>query len=291
LHGEQQDMVISDGNLNTHSRVGSRSEAVHRLVCMEVWGGNSAAESTVEVPGFIGWVHSRPLQPATAGGDVYYLAVCSKGLLSRVVLADVAGHGQAISSTATTLRDLLRTHMNALDQSVLMWEMNEAFRSNDGGVQYATAAVFGYFCKTGELVFTNAGHPEALWYHAAEKTWDWLRDETPYRQAAMEGVPLGLIPGTDYVQSAVRLGEGDLLVLYTDGISESTNDTNDELGYDGLLHLAKQLPSNATDSPSAAGRALMRAVSAFRGTSPSLDDQSLVVLQQTSANMASYART
>jgi hypothetical protein len=29
-------------------------------------------------------------------------------------------------------------------------------------VRYATAAVFGYFCKTGELVFTNAGHPEAL---------------------------------------------------------------------------------------------------------------------------------
>jgi len=183
--------------------------------------------------------------------------------------------------------------MNALDQSVLMREMNEAFRSNDHteNVQYATAAVFGYFCKTGELVFTNAGHPEALWYHAAEKTWDWLHDETPYRQAAMEGVPLGLIPGTDYVQSAVRLGQGDLLVLFTDGISESTDETDNELGYDGLLQLAKQLPSHTTDSPSAAGQALMTAVSAFRGTSPSLDDQSLVVLQQTSANMASYAGT
>ncbi len=286
-------MVISDGNSNTHSRVGPSSEAVHRLVCTEVWGGNSVAESTVEVPGFTAWVHSRPLQPATAGGDVYYLAVCSKGLLSRVVLADVAGHGQAVSATATTLRDLLRKHMNALDQSVLMREMNEAFRSNDHteNVQYATAAVFGYFCKTGELVFTNAGHPEALWYHAAEKTWDWLHDETPYRQAAMEGVPLGLIPGTDYVQSAVRLGQGDLLVLFTDGISESTDETDNELGYDGLLQLAKQLPSHTTDSPSAAGQALMTAVSAFRGTSPSLDDQSLVVLQQTSANMASYAGT
>jgi len=283
-------MITSDGKLNTDARIDPPQESDHRLVCSEVWGGNSAAESTVEVPGFIGWVHSRPLQPATAGGDVYYLAVCSKGLLSRVVLADVAGHGQAISSTATTLRDLLRKHMNALDQSVLMREMNEAFRSNDGAVQYATAAVFGYFCKTGELVFTNAGHPEALWYHAAEKTWDWLRDETPYRQAAMEGVPLGLIPGTDYVQSAVRLGQGDLLVLYTDGISESTNDTDDELGYNGLLQLARTLPPHATNSPSAAGEALMTAVSAFRGTSPSLDDQSLVVLQQTSANRASYAR-
>ena len=285
-------MISSDGKLNTNASMGPPLESVHRLVCSEVWGGNSVVESTVEVPGFIGYVHSRPLQPATAGGDVYYLAVCSKGLLSRVVLADVAGHGQAVSATATTLRHLLRKHMNALDQSVLMREMNEAFRSNDDAqnVQYATAAVFGYFCKTGELVFTNAGHPEALWYHAAEKTWDWLHDETPYRQATMEGVPIGLIPGTEYLQSAVRLGQGDLLVLYTDGISESTDENDNELGYDGLLRLARTLPSNATDSPSTAGQALMTAVSAFRGTSRSLDDQSLVVLQQTSANMASYAR-
>jgi serine phosphatase RsbU (regulator of sigma subunit) len=245
----------------------------------------------VEVPGFISWVHSRPLQPATAGGDLYYLAVCSKGLLSRIVLADVAGHGQVVSATAVRLRNLLRKHMNALDQSVLMREMNDAFSGRDDleNVRYATAAVFGYFCKTGELVFTNAGHPEALWYHAAEKRWDWLHDETPYRQTTMEGVPLGLIPGTEYLQSAVRLGQGDLLVLYTDGISESTNEDGEELGYDGLLQLAKTLPLQTTKSPRALGQALVSAVSAFRGGSPDSDDQSLVVLQQTSDNMASYA--
>ncbi len=284
-------MSTSDGSLETPAETGPAGDRVHSLACTEVWGGNNIVDLTVEVPGFMGWVHSRPLQPATEGGDLYYLAVCSKGLLSRVVLADVAGHGQAVSATAVTLRDLLRKHMNALDQGILMQEMNEAFRREDDpvDVQYATAAVFGYFCKTGELIFTNAGHPSALWYHAAAKTWDWLHDETPYKQTTMEGVPLGLIPGTEYLQSAVRLGRGDLLVLYTDGISESTNDAGKELGYEGLLQLAKSLPVETTRSASAAGQALLSAVSAFRGGTPVFDDQSLVVLQQTADNMASYA--
>jgi phosphoserine phosphatase RsbU/P len=245
----------------------------------------------MKVPGFIGWVHSRPLDPATTGGDVYYLAVCSKGLLSRIVLADVAGHGQGVSATAATLRNLLRKHMNALDQSVLMQEMNEAFRRDDDleDVQYATAVVLGYFCKTGDLIFTNAGHPPPLWYHAAEKTWDWLHYETPYRQTRVEGVPLGLIPGTEYLQSAVRLGPGDLLVLYTDGISESTSEAGAELGYDGILQLAKSLPLQTATPPSAVGRALLSAVSDFRGGSLIFDDESLVVLQQTVDDMESVA--
>ena len=262
-----------------------------RLACAQIWGGNNIADLTVEVPGLLGWVYSRPLYPAATGGDVYYLGVCSKGLLSRIVLADVAGHGQIVSATALTLRNLLRKHMDAVDQSVLMRDMNEAFRREDDlkEAQYATAAVLGCSCATGELIFTNAGHPPPLWYHASEKTWDWLHDATPYRQTRIEGVPLGLIPGTEYLQSAVRLGPGDLLVLYTDGLSESTNEAGLELGYHGILGLAESLPLQTETSSSAMGQALLSAVSDFRGDSPALDDESMVVLQQTMDNQASYA--
>lgn len=75
-------------------------ETVLRLACSEVWGGNNVADQAVDVPGLRVWVHSKPLEPATFGGDVYYLSVCFKGLLSRVSLADVAGHGQLTSKTA-----------------------------------------------------------------------------------------------------------------------------------------------------------------------------------------------
>ena len=96
--------------------------------------------------------------------DVYYLTVSPPGLLSRIVLADVASHGQAVSATAATLCNLLRKHLNTLDQSVLLQEMNEAFCREDDREkeQPSTAGVFSNFRKTRDLILTNAGHPFAL---------------------------------------------------------------------------------------------------------------------------------
>jgi serine phosphatase RsbU (regulator of sigma subunit) len=111
-------------------------------------------------------------------------------LLSRIVLADVAGHGQAVSATTATFRNLLRKHMNTLDQSVLLQEMNEALCREDDRekVQCATAAVFSNFYKTRDLISTNAGHPFALWHDATGNTWDWPDNKAPYRHD--DGRPL-----------------------------------------------------------------------------------------------------
>jgi sigma-B regulation protein RsbU (phosphoserine phosphatase) len=250
----------------------------YRIACSEVWGGNTKADELVDMPGFTGLINSKPLEPATNGGDVYYLSVCDKGLLSRVVLADVAGHGEAVGQIAVTLRNLLRKYMNTLDQSGLMQDINESFASgNNESVQYATAAVLGYFIKTGELFFAMAGHPPALWYQAAQKRWDWLHEQISQSETSLSGVPLGLIPGTSYSQSAVQLGDGDVLVLYTDGITECRNEEDAELGYDGLLDLVRSLP---VEPSLATAQALLAAVEDFRGSAPNLDDRSVVVLQQ-----------
>jgi phosphoserine phosphatase RsbU/P len=265
---------------------GTKRKPAYRVACTEVWGGNTIADDLVEVPGLNGWVHSKPLEPATTGGDVYYLSVCDNGLLSRIVLADVEGHGDAAGAIAMTLRRLLRKYMNTVDQSALMREINEALgNENDGSVRYATAAVLGYYCKTGELVFANAGHPPALWYHASQKAWDWLHERTPHALGAVAGVPLGLIPGTGYEQTAVRLAKGDLLILYTDGVTECTNEAAKELGYEGLFELVRNLP---VEPSMATGQALLAAVEAFRGSEPFLDDQSVIVLQADGGNACSW---
>jgi hypothetical protein len=51
----------------------------------------------------------------------------------------------------------------------------------------------------------------------------------------VEGIQLGLIPGTQYWQNAASLEHGNLLILYADGISESTNEAGEELGDEGLM--------------------------------------------------------
>jgi Stage II sporulation protein E (SpoIIE) len=276
----QSPIPVVDANSTDHVGLGA-NQLGDGLGCTEVWGGNKRADKTVKLPGMTGLIHSKPVEPATMGGDVYYLSACDNHLLARVVLADVAGHGEAVGATALQLHKLLKKHINAFDQSALMREINEAFSSKKGGsVQYATAVVLTYYSRTGLLLFVNAGHPPTLWYHADQKTWDWLHERTPHAMRAIEGVPLGLIHGTEYEQTAVRLAAGDVLVLYTDGITECTDQTREELGYEGLLEILRSLP---IEPSIATAGALVEAVQRFRGPTPCCDDQSIVVLQQTDA--------
>lgn len=247
----------------------------HRLACFEVWGGNGKVAHPVELPGFVGWVHSEPFGPDSSGGDVHYFSVCSKGKVSRIALADVAGHGQAVSLVAERLRDALRKHADSWDQSALVRELSDAFHEGSVGVQFATAAVLGFYVQTRELLFTYAGHPPALWYRPAEGSWDMLCSSTPYARE-MADLPLGLIPGTTYSQTAVQLGANDVLVLYTDGITEVRDEAGNTLGQEGLLKLVRDAP---LASPAELGQALISGLEAFRGNAPRRDDETLIVLR------------
>src|SRR2546425_859313 len=138
--------------------MGKSSEGVARLACFELWGGNGKSAHEIELPGLLGWICCTPFGHATGGGDVHYMSVCSKGQVSRIALADVAGHGESASSLAERLRRVLQQHTDNWDQSALMRELNEAFQRDAKGVQFATAVVLGFYFGTGQLLFTNAGH-------------------------------------------------------------------------------------------------------------------------------------
>jgi sigma-B regulation protein RsbU (phosphoserine phosphatase) len=160
-----------------------------------------------------------------------------------------------------------------------MRELNDAFKQDVTGVHFATAVVLGYYLGTGELLFSNAGHLPLLWYHSRIGEWDWLEDRTPYAKD-VDGLPLGLISGTSYVQTAVELQAGDMLMLYTDGITETRNETGEELGRDGLLSLARELDLRSQRSTGAIANQLIREVRRFRGTSPQRDDETVILLQR-----------
>jgi sigma-B regulation protein RsbU (phosphoserine phosphatase) len=252
------------------------SRTVHRVACLEIRGGNRRESYSVELPGLSAWVSSRPLPPSTEGGDLHYMTVCGAGAISRVVLADVAGHGEIVSSVAERLRDGLRKHVNTWDQSILLQELNDSFLAGANGVQYATAFVLGHYVQSGEVLFTNAGHVPPLWYRADECKWVIINDSTAYAKE-VANLPLGLIPGTPYTQTVIQLGPGDLLVLYTDGISESRDASGRELGCDQLVSLASTLP---VESPDTAGEALFSCVEMFRGAVPATDDETIIVLRR-----------
>jgi sigma-B regulation protein RsbU (phosphoserine phosphatase) len=259
--------------------VSDYGEEVYRLACMELRGGNRAALYRAELPGLNAWVSCRPLYPATRGGDLYYLSVCSRGSVSRVTIADVAGHGEHVGPAAERLRDALREHANHWDQSDLIRRLNDSFFHASSGGEFATAILLSHYAGTGELLFTNAGHLPPLWHHAALGQWSFLQDTTPYSREIAD-LPLGLIPGTTYRQTAIRLEPNDLLLVYTDGVNESHDEQGEQLGLDRLLEMAGGLP---TGSASCASEEHLAPVARFRGAAPPVDDETVVALHSNPA--------
>src|SRR5437899_11480300 len=83
------------------------------MQCMEVWGGNQAVDSGVVMVGLDAWVFSRPFeQSQEGGGDVYYVSSCATGRITRLLVADVSGHGSAVCDVAGQLRSLMRRNIN-----------------------------------------------------------------------------------------------------------------------------------------------------------------------------------
>jgi sigma-B regulation protein RsbU (phosphoserine phosphatase) len=250
-------------------------EARHTLICNEVWGGNRKIVRTVQLPSVIAWVASVPLNEGEGGGDLYYMSVCDHDLISRVALADVSGHGRVVSATTETLKKLMRENIDAWDQSDFMRGLNDRFAVS-GQNKYATAIVLSFHRITGRLVFSNAGHLPPLWYHARHKTWGWLKEDDDPLAKKGSGLPIGLIPGTGYRQTVVTLEPSDLLVLYTDGVTEAENNAGQSLDREQLLKWAREA---AIDSPEALGRVLLQRLESFQGGCRN-DDETLVVLQR-----------
>jgi hypothetical protein len=129
---------------------------------------------------------------------------------------------------------------------------------------------------TGRLVFSNAGHLPPLWYHATQRSWGWLEEGNDPKIKKVAGLPVGLIPGTDYSQTVVTLNPSDLLVLYTDGITEAENGTRQELGREQFRDWARRAP---VDSAKALGEDLLQRLDSFRGGIRN-DDETLLVLRR-----------
>jgi sigma-B regulation protein RsbU (phosphoserine phosphatase) len=197
-------------------------------------------------------------------------------MIARVVLADVAGHGDVVSSAAVRLRDALREQVDHWDQSMLIRRLNESILWGAPHSRFATAFLASFYRESGELLFTNAGHQPPLWYRAAAREWIFLADSTPYSKEILD-LPLGMIAGTAYSQTAVQLEAGDLLLLYTDGINESVDASGEQLGLERLLSVAQGLP---VESAAAAGKGLLSAIERFRGSVPPVDDETVVALER-----------
>jgi len=219
-------------------------EAPLQLVCTEVWGGNRPIDAPVELPGVRGRIYSRPCDGGR-GGDIHYLSVCSSGLLSRFVLADVMGHGEAVATVSTAIHGLLQRYMNWPDQRRILAKLNQHL-VEIGFTALTTAAAFTYLPPWRRLSVSYAGHPPAYWYRPQRGSWEPLAAEgRGARRGRLRDLPLAAEAETLFDQKAVRVEYGDRLLVLTDGVLEVSSPSGERFGtgrLGDLLQANRQLP-------------------------------------------------
>jgi phosphoserine phosphatase RsbU/P len=209
------------------------------MPCMEVWGGSQLTARGVVFGGLDAWVYSKPHGKARRGGDVYYASSCAAGRISRLLLADVSGHGTSVAAIAADLRLLMRRFVNRWDQKEFVRLLNEQFSALSTKGTYASAIVSTFFASTRRLVLCNAGHPRQILYRVSQKEWSLMGHEGPPQLPGPLNLPLGLMSITEYEHFDVELEPGDCVLTYTDALIESSDADGEMLGEEGVLRILK----------------------------------------------------
>src|ERR1700685_2469256 len=196
--------IESSPHFRTYNALMSASPTQH-MQCMEVWGGSQITSSGVELAGLDVWVYSKPFEHAQRGGDVYSVSSCASGRISRLLLADVSGHGTSVASTAADLRTLMRRFVNRLDQKEFVRLLNEQFTAISSQGSFSTAVVTTFFAPSRRLSLCNAGHPRPLLFRAAQNEWSFVGTHEAHTKAPLSDIPLGMFDVADYETIDVEL--------------------------------------------------------------------------------------
>ncbi len=278
---------------------------------MEVWGGNHAVDQGVIMPGLDLWVRSEPVEGHAQGGDVHSVSSCGTGRISRMVLADVSGHGETAGDLARSLRTLMRRFVNFVDQTRFVSALNNALVDDASG-RFATSIAMTFFAPSRRLDVCNAGHPRPLLRRARTGRWSVLAPAAAARPAprhaaardagtatdgpssrAPRNLPLGVLEPTEYAQFGLRLEVGDLVLAYTDALLESRGTDGTMLGEEGLLRLVESIDAS---KPERFISALVRALQDRCGDRPPDDDLTVLLLRHNglasrASRAASFAAT
>lgn len=251
--------------------------ASYNLQCMDIWSGNQSVASDVVTPGLELSVFSQPYHGASRGGDVHYVSLCASGYITRMLLADVSGHGEAVAETSHQLRSIVRRFMNSMSQTRLVREINREFTGLTQSARFATAIVATYLASQSRLVLCNAGHPRPLWYQQRTGKWSFVTQDL-IGTGRVTNLPLGFDESTSYQQFSLTLEKGDIFLLYTDALTEARDGDDKMLGEAGLLSLVESVPvTNVRDL----SRAVLARLDEYSNGRPADDDITLLAMQYT----------
>lgn len=227
-----------------------------------------------KAPYVTGWQISAELEPAReTSGDFYDFIQLTPQKLG-LVIADVSDKGMGAALFMALSSSLMRTYAARFPTlpSLTMSAVNERILTDTRGSMFVTS-FFGILePHTGRLIYVNAGHPPGFLLSNPHG-----RD--PIRHLRPTGMALGVSEQARWTQKIVKLAPGDLMVLYTDGITEAINPQGQMFGEERLLDA---LLANAHRSIQEIKHQVLEELHDFVGGTPRQDDIALVILRRDS---------
>jgi phosphoserine phosphatase RsbU/P len=201
------------------------------------------------------------------GGDYYDFIQRDNGKLI-VALGDVSGKGPAAALLMSSLHAAVHAHSDTHDSlAKMIGAVNRYLVDSTPANRFVTLFYAELDPKEGSLAFLNAGHNPPLIVHAGGTM----------EQLAAGGLPLGIMANADFREGKTRLHPGDVLVIYSDGVSEAVNPKGEEFGPTRLYEVvARNLDASAAGIRDRIESALTK----FCQGTPAADDITLVICKR-----------
>ena len=183
-----------------------------------------------------------------------------------LIMSDVAGKGVPASLVMVMIRSIFTVSSeegNPPDRVVD--KINKLVASDISEDRYATFLYFIYDADTHVITYSNAANQPLLVYRA---------EEDDFIELDAEGMPLGITDMAEYELKTSDVKKGDILVLYTDGISEAMDKKRNQYGMDRLKHMIRENKDNSCEVTT---KAIYDDIEVFVDGAPQHDDMTLFV--------------
>lgn len=201
------------------------------------------------------------------GGDYYDFIERPDGNL-LIALGDVSGKGTAAALLMSSVHAAIHGQISAkrsLDDTITA--VNQYLAENTPANRFVTLFIAELNPASGIFRYINAGHNPPLV----------SRGDGSIEQLSSGGFPLGILPSAEFEAGEMHLKSGEVLVIYSDGVSEANNIKEEEFGLD---RLAEVISSNRQLSAAGIRDKVESALSAFTQTAPANDDITLVIAKR-----------
>lgn len=211
-------------------------------------------------------IEGRSEPAREVGGDYYdHLVLGDDRVL--LVIADVSGKGVPAALLMSAFRASLMSQDPATGPAKMAVRLNEFLHHSVEPGKFVTAFVGILDGRTGRLAYANAGHNPPLLMRA-DGSAEWL---------AAGGLILGIMPESQFESGEAELRPGDLLLMYTDGVTEGADATGDQFGEDRLVETVRRRRSGSVGE---LAESIVREVRAFEGASGPADDLTVLAARR-----------